>query len=39
MDISVMSWKEVQELYDKELLKDYPEVWSDPSESSFTEGD
>lgn len=40
MKLQDMSWKEVQEFYGEELLKDYPEgLWSDPAESSFSEDD
>lgn len=29
----VQSWKEITELYEKELLRDYPEgLWVDPAE-------
>lgn len=31
---TIQSWKELQELYDKELLRDYPEgLWVDPAET------
>jgi len=40
MKLQDMSWKEVTEFYGEEIAKDYPEMlWSDPAESSFTEGD
>ena len=40
MKLQDMSWKEVVEFYGEELSKDIPEMlWSDPAESSFTEGD
>jgi hypothetical protein len=36
---TIQSWKEVIELYEKEMIRDYPEgLYSDPAESSF-EGD
>ena len=40
MKLQDMSWKEIQEFYGEELLKDYPEgLWSDPAEASLSEDD
>lgn len=40
MKLHDMSWKEVQEFYGEELLKNYPEgLWADPAESSLSEDD
>jgi len=31
---TIQSWKEITELYEKELLRDYPEgLWVDPAET------
>jgi hypothetical protein len=33
MELKDMSWKEIQEFYGEELIKNYPEgLWSDPAE-------
>jgi hypothetical protein len=33
-DLKIKSWKEVTELYEKEMIRDYPEgLWVDPAES------
>jgi hypothetical protein len=40
MKLEDMSWKEVIEFYGEEIAKNYSEtLWSDPAESSFSEGD
>jgi hypothetical protein len=31
---TIQSWKEITELYEKEMIRDYPEgLWVDPAES------
>jgi hypothetical protein len=31
---TIQSWKEITELYEKEMIRDYPEgLWVDPSET------
>ena len=38
MDIQIASWKEVIELYEKEMIRDYPEgLYADPAESEHNE--
>lgn len=32
--IQLQSWKEITELYEKEMIRDYPEgLWVDPAET------
>jgi hypothetical protein len=31
---TIQSWKEITELYEKEMIRDYPEgLWADPAET------
>jgi hypothetical protein len=33
---TIQSWKEITELYEKEMIRDYPEgLWVDPAETEI----